>query len=154
MILIFCRHGSYHKPRDHEDNRECPLTEAGRQEALAAGRFMADLGLAPDLVVSTWTRRTRKTAHHVLRALGAEQPLHIVAHGWSAGASRDRIEARVREWSQYAPRPPETVLFCGHGAQLRALKRAFGVEPAFGKEHGAVVVVEIGDAALLAVEGA
>lgn len=44
--------------------------------------------------------------------------------------------------------------FCGHGAQLRALKRAFGVEPVFGKEHGAVVVVEVGDAALMAVEGA
>ena len=145
MILVFVRHASYHKPPSREDNRDAPLTEAGREQAAAAGSYMADLGLEPDLVISTATRRTRKTAHNVLRALGAEQPVHIVPHGWRAGASREQIEARVRQWIKFAPTAPETVLFCGHGVQLRSLMRAFSVEPVYGKRHGAVVVVEISD---------
>jgi len=145
VILVFVRHGLYHKPPSREDKRNAPLTAEGREQALAAGKYMADLGLEPDLVVSTATRRTRKTAHHVLRALGAEQPVHIVPHGWSAGASRDQIEARVREWIRFAPTVPEVIAFFGHGAQFRSIMRAFGVEPVFGEKHGAVVVVEIGN---------
>jgi len=153
VILVFVRHASYHKPPSREDNRDAPLTEAGREQAAAAGSYMADLGLEPDLVISTATRRTRKTAHHVLRALGAEQPVHIVPHGWRAGASREQIEARVRQWTKFSPTTPQVVMFVGHGAQLRSIMRAFGVEPVFGQKHGAVVIVEISDMTLMAAEG-
>lgn len=150
MILVLVRHGQYQKPPSREDNRDAPLTDAGREQALAAGKHVADLGIVPDLVISTATRRTRKTAHHVLRALGAEQRVHTVPHGWSAGASRDQIEARVRQWIKFAPTVPEVIAYFGHGVQLRSIQRAFGVEPVFGRKHGAVVVVEIGDAARMA----
>jgi len=153
VILVFVRHGQYDKPPTGEDNRDARLTEAGREQAAAAGTYMADLGIVPDLVISTSTRRTRKTAHNVLRALGAEQPVHIVPHGWRAGASREQIEARVREWIRFAPKPPETVLLCGHGVQLRSLMKAFGVEPVHGEKHGAVVVVEISDDAVPQLAG-
>jgi len=153
VILVLVRHGHYQKPPSREDNRDAGLTEAGREQAVAAGKYMADLGITPDLAVSTATRRTRKTAHHVLRALGAEQPVHIVPHGWSAGASREQIEARVRQWIKFAPTTPEVVMFVGHGVQLRSIMRAFGTEPVFGKKHGAVVAVEISDDAVPQLAG-
>jgi len=152
VILVFVRHGSYHKPPTGEDKHDSPLTEGGRDQAVAAGKYMADLGITPGLAVSTATRRTRKTAHHVLRALGAEQAVHIVPHGWRAGASRAQIEARVREWIRFVPTEPEIVMFVGHGAQLRSIMRAFGVLPAYGQKHGAVVVIEIGDEPQQALE--
>lgn len=153
MLLCFVRHGQADRHLTGVDNRDAPLTAQGREQALAAGKFLADLGITPDLVISTDTRRTRKTAHIVLQGLEIQRPVNIVRHGWRAGASRAQIEARVREWIRFAPTTPEVVLLVAHGVQLRSILRAFCVEPAFGVKHGAVVIVETSDAALMADEG-
>lgn len=140
------RHGSYCKPPSGEKNRDCPLTPEGKQQAHAAGQFLDDLGIVPDFVVSTNTKRTRRTARIALDAMDIQCPIHWVSSGWRAGASRSQIETRVREWASRAPTPPECMMFVGHRAQLTSLKKALGIEKMAGKLHGAALVIEISDA--------
>lgn len=48
---------------------ERPLSEKGREEARAAGRFLRDAGVAPDRVITSNLPRTIQTAEEVLTAL-------------------------------------------------------------------------------------
>lgn len=70
--LIVLRHGkaAYPPVPDHER----PLAARGNNEAPAAGRWLAEHGLYPDVIVTSDAVRTRQTTTWVLSELGEKAP--------------------------------------------------------------------------------
>jgi phosphohistidine phosphatase len=71
--LVLLRHAKAETPgkRPDFDRR---LTKAGRAAAEAAGAWLADQGLRPDLVLCSPAARTRQTWHAVAAALAEADP--------------------------------------------------------------------------------
>jgi phosphohistidine phosphatase len=59
--LVLLRHAKAASPDDYATDIERPLTARGRSDASAAGRWLRDEGLAPDLVLCSPSVRTRET---------------------------------------------------------------------------------------------
>ena len=53
---------------------ERPLTDAGRRDASAAGRWLLDRGITPDWVLCSPARRARQTWQQISAALGEAAP--------------------------------------------------------------------------------
>ncbi|WBB78229.1 histidine phosphatase family protein [Micromonospora sp. WMMD882] len=60
--LVLLRHGKA-VPPDGVVDRDRPLTERGRADAVAAGAWLARHHLLPDVVICSPARRTRETWH-------------------------------------------------------------------------------------------
>jgi phosphohistidine phosphatase SixA len=137
--LIFVRHGHYEGstvPRSERDNK--PLVPRGVEQAKAAGRWLAERGIRPDLVVTTRTRRTVQTGDLLLEELGPPSPARLpVPHGYGP---RTVIEDRLAQW--IGERDIETLLFVGHEtSQATTLSFANGKELGLDDESHACVVV-------------
>ena len=59
--LILTRHAKSSWDNPGLDDHSRPLTKRGRKSAEAIGKWLADRDLAPDLVLSSSSRRTRET---------------------------------------------------------------------------------------------
>ena len=120
--FVFVRHGDYPRLQPKGPARDAEgLSDDGRAQAQAAGRWLSSQGLLPDLVVHTHTARTRETAQAVVAALGADIPLKQFRHGFGDMAD---LNAKLRAWT--ADHPAAVVLFCGHHSSQQALGRALG----------------------------
>jgi phosphohistidine phosphatase len=71
--LILLRHAKSETP-DGKPDFERRLTKRGQADAEAAGSWLADQGLRPDLVLSSSATRTRQTWHGVALALAQADP--------------------------------------------------------------------------------
>ncbi|NJC82139.1 SixA phosphatase family protein [Planosporangium mesophilum] len=72
--LVLLRHAKAANPGDVADAQRA-LTTRGQADAAAAGTWLADNQLLPDLVLSSPARRARETWHGVAPALG-DQATH------------------------------------------------------------------------------
>jgi phosphohistidine phosphatase len=72
-ILVLLRHAKAETPGDSPDI-ERRLTKKGEADADAAGSWLADGGLIPDLVICSPATRTRQTWHGVAVALAQAGP--------------------------------------------------------------------------------
>ena len=63
MRICFVRHGERH---DDADPSDPPLTEAGQNMARFAGRWLAQFGVAPTLILRTRTLRTAETTQALI----------------------------------------------------------------------------------------
>lgn len=92
--LVLMRHAKaeagFGKP-DHD--RE--LTSRGRRDAAAAGRWLREQGLVPDLVVCSTSVRTRQTWEHACHG-GADSEFVEFRHGVYVGGT-EQILGVVRE---------------------------------------------------------
>lgn len=82
---------------------ERPLSAAGREQALAAGRFLAGAGVRPDRVAASTLPRTVQTAAAVLEAIGADLAIerHEALREIASGRVADIPEADLeREYAQ------------------------------------------------------
>jgi len=68
--LLLMRHSKAASPEGMPDH-ERPLADRGTREARAAGRWVAERGLMPELVLASDSLRTRQTTELVLQALGS-----------------------------------------------------------------------------------
>lgn len=68
--LIVMRHAKSAWDTDASTNRERPLNKRGRRDAPRIARRLADLGWAPDLVLSSDALRTRQTWELMREGLG------------------------------------------------------------------------------------
>jgi phosphohistidine phosphatase len=59
--LLLLRHAKSSPAEPRQDDRDRPLSDAGRRAAAAMRAVMADLGLSPDLVLVSTSRRTMET---------------------------------------------------------------------------------------------
>jgi phosphohistidine phosphatase len=69
--LILLRHAEAETPNDGKDDRERKLTEHGKNEARAAGEWLASHGVKYDRILCSPAERTRDTA---ALALGQVEP--------------------------------------------------------------------------------
>jgi phosphohistidine phosphatase len=71
--LILLRHAKAERP-DGKPDFERRLTKRGQADAEAAGSWLADQGLLPDLVLSSPATRTRQTWHGIAVGLAQTDP--------------------------------------------------------------------------------
>jgi phosphohistidine phosphatase len=69
--LVLLRHAKAENPDDYATDIERPLAPRGRADAAAAGRWLVDAGLKPDLVLCSSALRTRQTWEFASPLLGA-----------------------------------------------------------------------------------
>jgi phosphohistidine phosphatase len=62
MRLYFLRHGAADWPHWDQPDDERPLTKAGRKEMHAVGEFLAELGVKPDIILTSPLPRAAQTA--------------------------------------------------------------------------------------------
>lgn len=68
--LILLRHAHAESAVSGQADADRPLSEEGRSEAQAAGRWLAEQGLVPDRVLCSPALRTRETLDAVLASIG------------------------------------------------------------------------------------
>lgn len=94
---------------------ERPLNRRGRAAAPLVGRYLADHGLIPSLILCSAARRTRETLALLLSDLAGETVIRIEQGLYEAGAGQ--LLARIR---QVPPEVP-SVLLIGHNPGLEEL---------------------------------
>ncbi|MEE2692704.1 MAG: histidine phosphatase family protein [Pseudomonadota bacterium] len=94
---------------------ERPLTEKGRRDAARMGAAMAELRLAPDLVLSSPSARTRQTLEHVAPHLKDRARAEFPDALYNASPSAILSEI----WA--APESAAHILVIGHNPGLHAL---------------------------------
>ena len=78
--LWLLRHGDA-EPHGARPDAQRRLTERGVEQARAAGRALAALGVAPEIVLTSPKLRALDTARHACAALGAEPVEHAALAG-------------------------------------------------------------------------
>jgi phosphohistidine phosphatase len=127
--LVILRHATATNPEGVADP-DRPLSDQGRADAAAAGAWLAERGLRPDLVLCSPALRTRQTWHGVALGLvgepasaeaGSDAPAPEVRYESALyGASMPTLLASVRA----VPPQVTTVLLIGHNPGLSALSAA------------------------------
>lgn len=143
--FVFIRHGKPiskegMKSKKEQDAR--PLAPEGTEDARRAGEFLKKMGIKPDLVVTTKTRRTIDTADLVMKVLDVDAPIARVESGFKVNASLSDISGRVRAWIGERKPVPRVVFFVGHEIQQKALAKANRLE-VLSDRYGVVLVHEI-----------
>jgi phosphohistidine phosphatase len=106
-------------------DRERPLTARGRDAAERIGRYLAERGAQPDLVLCSPSVRTRETLELVAKRLGSELPVDFDADLYLA--SEGDLQARIAS----VPDDAASVLLVGHnpGVAELALRLAVRGDP-------------------------
>jgi phosphohistidine phosphatase len=69
-LLTLLRHGKSDWETGEENDFDRPLKDRGRKDSPMIGKFLAAIGLVPDLVVSSPAARARQTAELAAPAMG------------------------------------------------------------------------------------
>ena len=112
--LVLLRHAKSDWP-DGVPDRDRPLGQRGRQEAPAAGRWLAAAGVLPDLAVVSAARRAQQTWNLVSGQLPVDVPTQISDEYY--GASADEALQIVRG----LPSDAATVVMVGHNPTTERL---------------------------------
>lgn len=113
MRLYLVRHADA-EPGDPDELRR--LTPAGRAQARALGRRLAEAGVMPDVVLSSPLLRARETAEEIARATGAQaEPVEQL----QPGAGAEDVEAAVAGRG-------ERVVVVGHQPDCGLIAAALG----------------------------
>jgi phosphohistidine phosphatase len=114
--LVLMRHSKAEQTADDgggDSSRR--LSDRGRADAAAAGRFLAEVGLVPDLALISSSTRTRETWQEVREASGSEAVEEVTAALY--GASVDRVIETIRLVDPEA----EVVIVVGHNPEAEVL---------------------------------
>jgi phosphohistidine phosphatase len=111
--LVLLRHSKAQTPDDGPDI-ERPLTKVGEADADAAGSWLADEGLRPDLVISSPATRTRQTWHGVAVALAQADPEGSAPEVHYEAGLYDGGRTEVIDLLRAVPDGVGTVLVVGH----------------------------------------
>lgn len=111
--LIVLRHAK--AERGAYPDHERPLTARGRVDALAAGRWLHEAGLHPDLTICSTAVRAKETWALAAAELGEGVP--TVFDRKVYGAEEDELLEVLREVDENAHR----VVLCGHNPGLQYL---------------------------------
>ncbi len=111
--LILLRHAHAEPAIDDQPDLDRPLSAEGIVEAEAAGRWLHEKGLVPDLALCSPARRTRETLDAVLAAVGfVDQRLDESIYDASSGTLAALADAH---------RDVERLLVVGHNPGLERL---------------------------------
>ena len=112
--LILFRHGKAEADSESGEDFDRRLAERGHAESAAMGAHLADLGMAPDLVLVSPAARTRETwaaagAHFPNATVRFEDELYHADSGL------------IREAAEAAAKTANTVMVVGHNPGLQEL---------------------------------
>ncbi len=111
--LILLRHAHAEPPAPGQSDLDRPLSAEGNAEAEAAGRWLRDQRLVPDLVLCSPARRTRETLESVLGQVGyVDQRLEDDIYEASPGALATLVDRHQEV---------ERLLVVGHNPGLERL---------------------------------
>lgn len=111
--LVILRHAKAANP-DGVIDVDRPLTERGQLDARAAGAWLVEQGIVPDLVLCSPARRTRETWHGVALALAAAPEVRYADDVYNA--SLDELLDVI-----HTADGATTVLLIGHNPGLAEL---------------------------------
>ncbi|WP_432497904.1 SixA phosphatase family protein [Kineococcus auxinigenes] len=114
--LVLVRHAKADTPPGLQDIAR-PLTERGRADAVAAGRWLSEHVATPDLLVTSPARRTEETTARLLDAWGVEPA--VVDEERVYEASLGDLLRLVRGLD--TDRPDAVVVLVGHNPGLSDL---------------------------------
>jgi phosphohistidine phosphatase len=129
--LVLMRHGRAEEGFDKPDH-DRELAPRGRRDAAAAGRWLHDEGLVPDLVICSTATRTRQTWEQVSRGGAACELVHLRRTVYLAGA--DAVLQVVREDAGEA----RTVLVIGHNPTAAELTVILAADAGSAEAHAAL----------------
>lgn len=120
-VLVVARHGNTFEAgeplRRVGARTDLPLTEKGREQAKAVGRWLKDRRLVPDVAYSSRLRRTKETAAIAVREAGLPQPVYAldifdeIDYGPDENRTEDEVIARIgaqalKDWDERGAVPP------------------------------------------------
>jgi phosphohistidine phosphatase len=111
--LVLLRHAKAETPGDRPDF-ERRLTKKGEADADAAGSWLADEGLRPDLVICSPATRARQTWHCVAVALAQANPEGAAPEVHYEPGLYEGGRAEVIDLLRAVPEETSTVLVVGH----------------------------------------
>jgi len=106
--LILLRHAKSAWDTDAASDHDRPLNKRGRRDAPRIGARIAELGWAPEWVLSSDAARTRETWRRLSEAFASEAQLSFTARLYHAGLSTLRAEAAA------VPAEITTLMAIGH----------------------------------------
>jgi len=112
--LLLFRHAKSSRPPGVEDH-DRPLAGRGRRDSEAMGRFMAEQGLRPDLVLVSSSRRTQETWARAAPAFGLDVPALTDRRLYAA--TPESLLAIIRHTSNGV----RTLMLVGHNPELEML---------------------------------
>lgn len=119
--LVIARHGNTFEdgetPRRVGARTDIPLTDKGREQAQAIGRWLEQSGYIPAAAFCSFLMRTKETAHIALREIGsaitplALEMLDEIDYGPDENKTEDEVTARVganalKQWDESGAVPP------------------------------------------------
>lgn len=120
--LIIARHGNTFEdnepPRRVGARTDLPLTEKGRLQARALGRYLRENNLLPDVTYTSTLQRTQETAKIALAEAGLKMPTYPLAifdeidYGPDENQPEDAVIARIgsqaiKDWDEKSIAPKE-----------------------------------------------
>lgn len=145
--LVLLRHAKASSDDPRLADAERPLTERGRRDAAAVGRWLAEQDLHPDLVLCSTSLRTRQTWAAALAAepdLLADVPVRLEAGVYQAWPDT------LLDLVQALPDDVGTAVLVGHSPGVpdlaERLNRASGAGPVGDFPTSAVAVLDVAGA--------
>jgi phosphohistidine phosphatase len=115
--LILFRHAKSSRDDAAPTDHDRPLSPRGRTDAAQMGRWLAALGLRPDLVLCSTARRTRETWALAAPSFGPSPPVRFEAGLYLSGLAG--VMGAVRG----IPDHVDTCLIVGHNPDLERTAR-------------------------------
>ena len=125
MKLYFLRHGEADWPDWKQSDDERPLTKRGKKEMRDVGRFLMDLKIRPDLIVTSPLPRASQTAEIAADYLKAKlRKDELLAPGFGTGQLRTVLKRhRAKTLMLVGHEPDFTNIISGlTGASLKLSK--------------------------------
>jgi phosphohistidine phosphatase SixA len=137
---VLLRHAEAETPHSAQGDFERPLTAHGRAQACAAAERLQQLGLVPDLLLSSPAERARLTAQIVARQLQCPQPIDYDAALYQASAPA------LLATLQSCAAPVQTLLLISHNPGLSELAQrlAGSVQAAEVEVIGGTEIARVG----------
>jgi phosphohistidine phosphatase len=120
--LVLLRHAKAETPGDRPDF-ERRLTKKGEADADAAGSWLADEGLRPDLVICSPATRARQTWHCVAVALAQADPEGAAPEVRYEPSMYEGGRTEVIDLLRGVPGSMSTVLVVGHNPTMSAVSQ-------------------------------
>jgi len=118
MNLFILRHGLAVEAESSGlmKDSDRPLTSKGERKLWKIGQALTELGLQPDLILSSPYVRARQTAEIIAEALHSKKRLELSEHLTPAGSITKLIDLINRRET-----PPDEVMLVGHEPYLSGL---------------------------------
>jgi phosphohistidine phosphatase len=123
--LLILRHAKSSWRNTELNDHERPLKKRGRRDAPRVGRYVAEAGLMPAIILSSDAKRARDTARLVIEAAGYDGTMEV-EHALYLADPED-IVRRLQE----APAECPSIMVVGHNPGLEDLLAALAgrIEP-------------------------